>query len=147
MSMFDLSDRVAVITGGNGGIGLAMAKALAQHGCAISIWGRSSEKNAAAVASLGETRARVHSYVCDVAERDQTEKAAAQTLEIFGRIGGCFANAGIGGGGRASFIERTEDDWRRMFAINLDGIFHVLQPIALRSVKGRCKFCHQGARC
>ena len=43
MSMFDLSKRVAVITGGNGGIGLGIAQALAQHGCAISIWGRNAE--------------------------------------------------------------------------------------------------------
>ena len=49
------------------------------------------------------------------------------TLHRFGRIDGCFANAGIGGGGRKPFIERTEDEWRRMFATNLDGVFHVFQ--------------------
>ena len=52
------------------------------------------------------------------------------TLDTFGRVDGCFANAGIGGGGRRAFIDRTEEEWRRMFATNLDGVFHVFQAAA-----------------
>ena len=52
------------------------------------------------------------------------------TLEAFGRVDGCFANAGIGGGGRHAFIDRTEEQWRTMFATNLDGVFHVFQAAA-----------------
>src|SRR6202035_4954510 len=52
------------------------------------------------------------------------------TLDTFGRVDGCFANAGIGGGGRRAFIERTEEEWRKMFATNLDGVFHVFQAAA-----------------
>ena len=52
------------------------------------------------------------------------------TLDTFGRVDGCFANAGIGGGGRRAFIDRTEEEWRRMFATNLDGVFHVFQVAA-----------------
>jgi NAD(P)-dependent dehydrogenase (short-subunit alcohol dehydrogenase family) len=129
MSMFDLSKRVAVITGGNGGIGLAMADALARHGCAVSIWGRNPAKNADAAAALSATGARVHTQLCDVSDREQTERATLATLEALGRIDGCFANAGIGGGGRNAFVDRTDDDWHRMFAVNLDGVFHALQPI------------------
>jgi NAD(P)-dependent dehydrogenase (short-subunit alcohol dehydrogenase family) len=129
MSMFDLSNRVAVITGGNGGIGLGIAEALARHGCAVSIWGRSAEKNAAAAASLAGTGARVHTQTCDVSKRDSAERAAQATLDEFGRIDGCFANAGIGGGGRHAFVDRTDEDWHRLFAVNLDGVFHTLQPI------------------
>lgn len=129
MSMFDLSKRVAVVTGGNGGIGLGIAEALARHGCAVSIWGRSPEKNAAAAAALSATGARVHTQVCDVSEPDAAGRATAATLEALGRIDGCFANAGIGGGGRNAFVDRTDDDWRRMFAVNLDGVFHVLRPV------------------
>ena len=103
MSIFDLSGRVAVITGGNGGIGLGIAQALASSGCNVSIWGRNAEKNKAAAASM----------------------AAGP-----GRVDGCFANAGIGGGGRKPFIERSEDEWRKMFATNLDGVFHVFQAAA-----------------
>jgi NAD(P)-dependent dehydrogenase (short-subunit alcohol dehydrogenase family) len=106
-SMFDLSNRVAVVTGGNGGIGLAIAGALAQNGCAVSIWGRNAEKNGAAAASISKSGGRVRTQVCDVSIR---EHAAQATLEHFGRIDGCFANAGIGGGGRHAFIDRTDDD-------------------------------------
>ena len=52
MNLFDLSGRVAVITGGNGGIGLGIAQALAAQGCYVSIWGRNPEKNKAAAASM-----------------------------------------------------------------------------------------------
>ena len=52
------------------------------------------------------------------------------TLDTFGRVDGCFANAGIGGGGRRAFIDRTEEEWRKMFATNLDGVFHVFQVAA-----------------
>jgi NAD(P)-dependent dehydrogenase (short-subunit alcohol dehydrogenase family) len=54
----------------------------------------------------------------------------AAALERFGRVDGCFANAGIGGGGRHAFIDRTEEQWRSMFATNLDGVFHVFQAAA-----------------
>ena len=54
MSIFDLSGRVAVITGGNSGIGLGIAQALATAGCNVSIWGRNAEKNKAAAAIDGE---------------------------------------------------------------------------------------------
>jgi NAD(P)-dependent dehydrogenase (short-subunit alcohol dehydrogenase family) len=129
MSMFDLSKRVAVITGGNGGIGLGIAEALARHGCALSIWGRNAEKNAAAAATLSSTGVKVHTQTCDVSRRDEAARAAHATLDELGRIDGCFANAGIGGGGRHAFVDRTEGDWRRMFAVNLDGVFHTLQPV------------------
>src|SRR6201998_851052 len=49
------------------------------------------------------------------------------TLDAFGRVDGCFANAGISGGGRKPFIERTQEEWRNMFATNLDRAFHVIQ--------------------
>jgi NAD(P)-dependent dehydrogenase (short-subunit alcohol dehydrogenase family) len=130
MSIFDLSGRVAVITGGNGGIGLGMAQALASSGCNVSIWGRNAEKNAAAAASMKAEPGKVHTLVCDVTSATSVKDAMKATLDQFGRVDGCFANAGIGGGGRRSFIDRTEEEWRRMFATNLDGVFHVFQVAA-----------------
>jgi NAD(P)-dependent dehydrogenase (short-subunit alcohol dehydrogenase family) len=127
---FDLSGRVAVITGGNSGIGLGMAQALCRAGCAVSIWGRNAEKNVQAATRLAALSGRVDTRVCDVSRRDEVEAAFASTLATFGRVDGCFANAGIGGGGRRAFIERSEEEWRRMFAVNLDGVFHVLQVAA-----------------
>ena len=130
MSIFDLSGRVAVITGGNGGIGLGIAQALASSGCNVSIWGRNAEKNKAAAASMKAGPGKVDTRVCDVVDTASVKEAMKATLDTFGRVDGCFANAGIGGGGRRAFIDRTEDEWRKMFATNLDGVFHVFQVAA-----------------
>jgi NAD(P)-dependent dehydrogenase (short-subunit alcohol dehydrogenase family) len=130
MSMFDLSGRVAVVTGGNGGIGLGIAQALASAGCDVSIWGRNAEKNKAASATMAAGPGKVDVRVCDVTNPASVSDAMKATLDTFGRLDGCFANAGIGGGGRRAFIDRTEDEWRTMFATNLDGVFHVFQAAA-----------------
>jgi NAD(P)-dependent dehydrogenase (short-subunit alcohol dehydrogenase family) len=130
MSIFDLSGRVAVVTGGNGGIGLGIAQALAAAGCNVSIWGRNADKNTAAAATMAGCAGKVDSQVCDVADTASVKAAMDATLQTFGRVDGCFANAGIGGGGRHAFIDRTEEQWRSMFATNLDGVFHVFQAAA-----------------
>ena len=129
-SIFDLTGRVAVITGGNGGIGLGIAQALAAHGCNVSIWGRNAAKNEAAIASMTGCAGKAESRICDVGDPVSVKAAMAATLDAQGRVDGCFANAGIGGGGRHAFIDRTEEQWRTMFATNLDGVFHVFQAAA-----------------
>jgi NAD(P)-dependent dehydrogenase (short-subunit alcohol dehydrogenase family) len=130
MSIFDLTGRVAVITGGNGGIGLGIAQALAAAGCNVSIWGRNPEKNKAAAASMAASPGKVDTRICDVSDPASVKAAMKATLDTFGRVDGCFANAGIGSGGRRAFIDRTEEEWRKMFATNLDGVFHAFQAAA-----------------
>ncbi|NVN84458.1 MAG: SDR family oxidoreductase [Rhodopseudomonas sp.] len=130
MSIFDLSGRVAIVTGGNGGIGLGMAQALATAGCNVSIWGRNADKNKAALAAMADAPGKVEARICDVTDTASVKTAMDATLQSFGRVDGCFANAGIGGGGRHAFIDRTEQQWREMFATNLDGVFHVFQAAA-----------------
>jgi NAD(P)-dependent dehydrogenase (short-subunit alcohol dehydrogenase family) len=130
MKIFDLTGRVAVITGGNGGIGLGMAQALANCGCDVSIWGRNAEKNRNAAATMAGAAGKVDTQLCDVSDAVSVNAAMKATLDRFGRLDGCFANAGIGGGGRRAFIERSEEEWRKMFATNLDGVFHVFQAAA-----------------
>jgi NAD(P)-dependent dehydrogenase (short-subunit alcohol dehydrogenase family) len=130
MSMFDLSGRVAVITGGNGGIGLGFAQGLVAAGCTVSIWGRNEKKNADALAALTKSGGKAEARVCDVADPAAVKDAMAQVISKYGRVDGCFANAGIGGGGRKPFIDRSEEEWRRMFGTNLDGVFHVFQAAA-----------------
>jgi NAD(P)-dependent dehydrogenase (short-subunit alcohol dehydrogenase family) len=130
MNMFDLTGRVAIITGGNGGIGLGIAQALASSGCNVAIWGRNADKNQAAAATMAKSPGKVATRVCDVTDPASVKDAMQAALDTFGRVDGCFANAGIGGGGRRAFIDRTEEEWRMMFATNLDGVFHVFQAVA-----------------
>jgi NAD(P)-dependent dehydrogenase (short-subunit alcohol dehydrogenase family) len=134
MKMFDLSGKNAIITGGNGGIGLAMARALAEAGCTISIWGRNPEKTAAAAHSIGTNDAPVHHQSCDLTDFAATTQAFNQTVAKLGRIDGCFINAGIGGGGRGSFLKRGFAEWQDMFKINVDSAFHLFQLTARHMV-------------
>ncbi|HEV8518625.1 MAG TPA: SDR family oxidoreductase [Burkholderiales bacterium] len=128
---FDLTGKVATITGGNGGIGLGMANALAQAGAAVCIWGTSEAKNAAAIAKLRAHRTEVLALRCDVGDETQVERAFADTVNHFGRVDACFANAGvIGSSGVKSFVELTAEEWRRVMRVNLDGAFYTLRAAA-----------------
>ncbi len=122
-SPFDLSGRVALVTGGNGGIGLGMAEALAAHGADIAIWGRNPDKNDAAVDRLGRFDVELLSIVCDVGDEAAVVEAMADTVEELGRIDAAFVNAGVGGRAR-SFVDMSDDEWRRVMRINLDGAFY-----------------------
>jgi NAD(P)-dependent dehydrogenase (short-subunit alcohol dehydrogenase family) len=112
-----------------------MAKALARAGCAVSIWGRNPQKNRDALAELSQSGAPVEARTCDVTDRAAIEDAFAGSLEAFGRVDGCFANAGVASDGRQAFVDRTDDEWRRMFATNLDGVFHVFQAALRHMIK------------
>ena len=126
---FNLEGRVALITGGNGGIGLGMAEGLAAAGASVCIWGTNESKNAAALARLECYGTPVAAMRCDVSDEAAVERCFAETLERFGRVDGCFANAGVGGRA-ASFDTMTAEEWRRVLAVNLDGVFYTLRAAA-----------------
>ena len=111
-----------------------MAQALVEAGCAVHIWARNAKKNAAAVARLRAKGAR-RSDDLRCQRPKSVDGGDGDALDIFGRVDGCFANAGIGGGGRHSFIERTLEEWRKLLAINLDGAFLTLQAAARHMVE------------
>ena len=136
MAIFDLSGKVAVVTGGNGGIGLGMAEAVAAAGCAVSIWGRNAEKNAKAVARLKAKGGRAEALVCDVSDAKSVEAAMKKTLDSFGRVDGCFANAGVSGRGVPSFLEMSTQEWNRVLRVNLHGAFYTFRAAA-RHMVGR----------
>ena len=129
---FDLTGKVALVTGGNSGIGLGMADALAQAGADVCIWGTNTDKNAAAEQTLATHGRRVAALRCDVGDEAEVERAFAGTLKRLGRVDACFANAGIGGS--MPFIEMTTEEWRRILRVNLDGVFFTLRTAARHMV-------------
>ncbi len=131
---FDLTGKVALVTGGNAGIGLGMARALAEAGAAICIWGTRAEKNAVAAREIEALGVDTLALECDVGDREQVEAAFAATLERFGRVDACFANAGVSGWQR-SFLDITPDEWRRVLRVNLDGAFHTFQAAARHMIE------------
>ncbi len=141
--LFDLSGKVALITGGNGGIGLGFAMGIARQGGDVCIWGRNEDKNRQAVEQLRPFGTHVHAITCDVIDEAVVEQAFANTLAEFGRVDACFANAGVGGGGR--FDELTLAQWRRVMAVNLDGLFLTLRAAA-RHMKARAEAGDTGGR-
>jgi NAD(P)-dependent dehydrogenase (short-subunit alcohol dehydrogenase family) len=132
---FDLTGKVALVTGGNSGIGLGMAVAMAQAGADIAIWGTNPAKNAAAVETLTPTGRKVLALECDVGDEAAVESAFARTLDRFGRVDGCFANAGVSGRGGHTFLEMTSAEWHRVTRINLDGAFYTFRTAAKHMVE------------
>jgi NAD(P)-dependent dehydrogenase (short-subunit alcohol dehydrogenase family) len=120
-NFFDLTGHVALVTGGNGGIGLGMAKGLAAAGADIAIWGTNEAKNAKATAELEELGAKVAAFRCDVGDEDQVDATFAATVDALGKVDSCFANAGVGAGG--PIHEMTLDTWRSVQRINSEGVF------------------------
>lgn len=127
--LFDLTGKVALVTGGNGGIGLGMARGLAAQGASVVIWGNKPEKNAAALETLrafgGEARcARV-----DVADEAAVAAGIAAIVEEFGRIDVAIANAGISLS-RKDMFDISIEDFRRVEDVNVHGVFFTLREAA-----------------
>ena len=143
-SEFDLAGKVALITGGNGGIGLGMAEGLAKAGASVAIWGSNPDKNRAAEDRLKAQGGRVLAQTCNVADEAQVEARLTEVIETFGRLDGCFANAGRSLQ-RTAFHELSTDDWRAVMSVNLDGVFFTLRAAA-RHMVGRAKSGEPGGR-
>lgn len=119
---FDLTGKVALVTGGNRGIGLGMARALAQSGADIVIWGTNEKYNAAALQELSQFGVRVKAQSVDVADEAAVSYAMSEAAASMGRIDTVIANAGIGAAS-PSFSEMPTATWRRVLSVNLDGVF------------------------
>ena len=132
--MTDLSGHIALVTGGNGGIGLGMAMGLAEAGADIAIWGNNPTKNEAAVARLEATGRKIHLERCDVSDEAAVEAAFASTLAAMGRVDSVFANAGTSGF-TPGIWELPTEEWRRVMGINLDGAFFTVRAGARHMVE------------
>src|SRR5262249_61059499 len=119
MSLFDLSGRVAAVTGGNGGIGLGMAKGLATAGAAVIVAARNREKSEAAVRELEALGARAAFLPLDVADADSSRAMIGIAIERFGRLDILVNNAGM------SIRKPPEayavEEWQRGLDTNLTG--------------------------
>jgi len=118
---FDLTGKIALVTGGNGGIGLGMAEGLAQAGAKVAIWGLNPDKNAAAGEKLKSYGGEVLVQRVDVSDEQAVVAGVAEALGTLGRLDFVAANAGVGGG--AAFTEMTTEKWRQVTTVNLDAVF------------------------
>ena len=132
--MTDLHGHVALVTGGNSGIGLGMAMGLAAAGADIAIWGTNPAKNEQAGEQLAATGVRVHTEVCDVADEAAQEASFARTVDALGKVDSAFANAGVSGW-VPSITDLSLDEWRRVTSINLDGAFLTMRTAARHLVE------------
>lgn len=132
---FDLAGKVALVTGGNSGIGLGMARMLAEAGADVAIWGTNPAKNEAARATLAATGRRVLALTCDVGEEAAVETTFARTVAELGRVDGCFANAGVSGRGQRSFLDMSTEEWNRVLRVNLHGAFYTFRAAARHMVE------------
>jgi NAD(P)-dependent dehydrogenase (short-subunit alcohol dehydrogenase family) len=132
--IFDLSEKVALITGGNGGIGLGMAEGLAECGANIAIWGRNKEKNEESKNLLSKYSIEVETYEVDVSQEKEVINNVKSVLNDFGRIDSVFANAGMNVFG-GSFEEMDTDTYRKVLSVNLDGVFFTLRETTKHMVE------------
>ena len=132
---FDLTGKVAVVTGGNGGIGLGFARAIAAAGADVSVWGTNPDKNAAAEAELKAINSSASAIVCDVSDEAAVEASMNSVIERYGRVDACFPNAGIGTQNQKPFFEHSNEDWHNVINVNLHGVFYTLRAATRQMVR------------
>ena len=112
--------RVAIVTGGASGIGLAAAARLLREGGRVAVW----DRNADALAALsGQMGGAVHTEALDLADPDAVQRAAEATAKALGRIDILVASAGLAGPVHTTW-EYPIDEWKRVFDVNVHGVFY-----------------------
>lgn len=126
-------DKICLVTGAANGIGRAMVIRLLEEGAkvaALDIEGDTLERE------FGNTE-NVFNVQCDVAFKDQVDAAVQKVIDKYGRIDVLFNNAGIIG--RQSILDTTEEQWRRVIDVNLNGVFFVAQAVLRHMVENGIK--------
>jgi 2-deoxy-D-gluconate 3-dehydrogenase len=119
--LFDLTGKVAIVTGGNGGIGLGMARGLADAGAAVVIVGRNRTKSAAAADGIAKAGGKAVAIEADVTDRNAVKNAVARTADQFGRLDILVNNAGINI--RKPPQDLAADEWDTVISTNLTSAF------------------------
>ena len=138
MNRIDLNEKVAVITGGAQGIGLAIAERMLDSGASVSLWDR-DEKMVNKTASSLASKGRVETAVMDVTDLESVKKAVSQTIDAFGSINILVCNAGIGGPNMKVW-DYPPEEWQQVIDIDLTGVFnclHAVTPIMIEQNYGR----------
>ena len=125
--MFDLKGRVALVTGGNGGIGLGMARGLAEAGAAIAIAGRNQAKSEAAAAELAKLGVKTAVLTADVTDEAQCRQMVDDTVARLGRLDILINNAGINI--RKAPQDLTMAEWKEVMDTNLSSVFTCSQAV------------------
>jgi NAD(P)-dependent dehydrogenase (short-subunit alcohol dehydrogenase family) len=128
----DLTGLTAVVTGGNNGIGRAMAVGLAMAGANVAVWARDAERSAEAVDEIAARGVTAIAVSCDVADEAAVAAAMERTVDELGPLGCLVANAGIAEA--APVTDLTVATWHRVLRTNLDGTFLCTREAARRFV-------------
>lgn len=127
MNKLDLAGRVAVVTGGVSGIGLAIAQRFAESGATVSLWDRDAAALATHAKTLG-AKTKVHTANVDVANYQQVAAAARETAAALGKIDILVNSAGVAGA-NAMLWEFPVDEWIRVHNVNLHGVFYTCREV------------------
>ena len=133
LELFDLSGKVAVITGGNGGFGLGIAKGLAKAGTAVAIVGRKADKLAIATAELEGCGAQVLALQADVSLEEDVTRVVRETVARYGRLDILVNNAAISHGVLPQ--DMTLEVWNDFIAVNLTSAFLYAKAVYPEMVK------------
>lgn len=125
MNQLDFAQRVAVITGGAGGIGLAVAQRIKASGGRVALWDRDAKALAVAAQTLGGA----HAVALDITDSKQVDAAATSTHAVLGRIDALICAAGITGP-NAALVDYPVEAWREVFDVNVHGLFYCNRAVA-----------------
>jgi NAD(P)-dependent dehydrogenase (short-subunit alcohol dehydrogenase family) len=132
LDKFSLRGKVAIVTGGNRGVGKAIARGFAEAGAAVAIVARDEKKSEATLAELRGLDARAIAVRANVAERSELEAMLATVTRELGPVDVLVNNAGIGF--HADALSLDDSDWRRLFDTNLDAVWMASQIVGRQMV-------------
>jgi gluconate 5-dehydrogenase len=130
--LFDLTGKVAIVTGGSRGLGLEIAQGLGEAGAAVMISARRPEWLEPARAELQTAGLTCRAELADVANPDDAERLVARTVDQFGQIDILVNNAGISWGAPA--VDHPVEKWRQVMEVNAGGTFYLSQAAARRMI-------------